>query len=63
MQGDDAMRKPRFVVCNARDGYRWRLVAANNRIIAHDESHTRERDAWRAVETVREAAALAREER
>jgi len=57
------MRKPRFVVYKARDGYRWRLVAANNRIIAHGEAHTRERDAWRAVETVREAAALARLDR
>lgn len=57
------MRKPRFVVYKARDGWRWRLVAANNRIIATGEAHTRERDAWRAVETVQESAALARMER
>ena len=57
------MRKPRFTVYKARDGWRWRLVAANNRIIAHGEAHTRARDAWRAVETVREAAALATDER
>lgn len=59
MQGDDPMRKPRFVVYRARDGWRWRLQAANNRIIAQGEAHTRERDAWRAVRTVQEAAALA----
>lgn len=58
------MRKPRFTVYQDVAGeWRWRLVAANGRIIAHGESHTRARDAWRAVETVREAAALAREER
>ena len=57
------MRLPYFEVYKSRNGWRWRLKAANNRIIAHGEAHTRARDAWRAVETVREAAALAREER
>ena len=57
------MRRPRFTVYQARDGWRWRLVAANGRIIAAGEAHTRERDAWRAVEAVREAAALARDDR
>ena len=58
------MRKPRFTVYQDKSGeWRWRLVAANGRIIAHGEAHTRERDAWRAVETVREAAALARDAR
>lgn len=57
------MRKPRFVVYKARDGWRWRLVAANGRIIATGEAHTQPQDAWRAVATVREAAALAREDR
>lgn len=55
----EPVRLPRFVVYEAKDGYRWRLIAANGRIIATGEAHTRERDAWRAVETVREAAALA----
>lgn len=57
--GEGSVRKPRFVVYKARDGWRWRLIAANGRIIATGEAHTRERDAWRSVETVREAAALA----
>lgn len=53
------MKRPYFEVYMARDGWRWRLRAANHRIIAHGEAHTRERDAWRAVATVQEAAALA----
>ncbi len=57
------MRLPKFTVYRAADGWRWRLVAANGRVLAQGEAHTRERDAWRAVETVREAAALAREDR
>ena len=57
------MRLPKFSVYQATDGWRWRLVAANGRVLAQGEAHTRERDAWRAVETVREAAALAREDR
>lgn len=58
------MKLPYFEVYqDRRKQWRWRLKAANNRIIAHGEAHTRERDAWRAVVTVREAAALAREER
>ena len=56
------MRLPRFTVYEAADGWRWRLVAANGRIIATGEAHTRERDAWRAVASVREAAALARDD-
>ena len=56
------MRLPKFSVYQAKDGWRWRLTAANGRIIATGEAHTRERDAWRSVEAVREAAALARDE-
>lgn len=48
-------REPRFQVYKAADGWRWRLLAANNRIIATGEAHTRRRDAERAVATVREA--------
>ena len=51
-------RTPRFVVYKAKDGWRWRLLAANNRIIATGEAHTRERDAWRAVDTVTSTVAL-----
>lgn len=58
------MKQPRFEVYpDKAGGYRWRLVAANGRVLAHGEAHTRERDAWRAVDTVREAAARARDER
>ena len=46
---------PRFEVYQDRRGqWRWRLRSANNRIIAQGESHTRRRDAERAVRTVRE---------
>ena len=48
-----ARRKARVVVYRARDGWRWRLIAANNRIIATGESHTREPDAQRAADTVK----------
>lgn len=44
--------KARFEVFHAKDGYRWRLRAANGRVIATGEAHTRERDARRAVNTV-----------
>lgn len=54
-----AVKRPRFDVYKARDGWRWRLKAANNRIIATGEAHSRERDAWRAVETVRQTVPLA----
>lgn len=42
----------RFEVFKSKDGWRWRLRAANGRIIATGEAHTRERDAWRATRTV-----------
>lgn len=41
-------------------GFRFRLVARNNRIIAVGESYTRERDAWRAAARVAELAPIAR---
>jgi len=66
VQGDDAMRKPHFTVYQDAAGeWRWRLEADNGRITGHSGAYTRALDAWRAVETVREAAAaaLAREER
>ena len=44
--------KPRFQVYKAADGWRWRLLAGNNKVIASGEAHTRERDAWRAIRTV-----------
>lgn len=51
-------RAPRFHVYRARDGWRWRLLAGNNRIIATGESHTRRGDAERATRTVRAAIHL-----
>lgn len=48
------MKHPRFSLLKARDGWRWRLVAANGRIIATGEAHTRKRDAQRAIVTVTE---------
>ena len=53
------MKSAKFEVYKARDGWRWRLRARNGRIIAQGESHTRERDAWRAVDTVAETAGKA----
>lgn len=51
------MRSSRFQVFHARDGWRWRLLAGNGRIIATGEAHTRRRDAERAITTVRRAIA------
>lgn len=47
------MRRKYFQVYEARDGWRWRLRAANHRIIAEGgEAYTTERKAWRAIQTV-----------
>lgn len=52
------MRRPYFQVYEARDGWRWRLRAANNRIIADSgEAYTSERHAHRAIKTVKLAVA------
>jgi uncharacterized protein YegP (UPF0339 family) len=54
------VKAPRFEVYQDKKlAWRWRLKAANGRIVAQGEAHTRERDAWRAVETVRLAAVKA----
>lgn len=54
------MRTARFEVFqDKRKQWRWRLVSANGRQIAQGESHTRERDAWRAAETVKKTAEVA----
>lgn len=50
------MKTPVFEVWEARDGWRWRLIAKNNRIIATGEAHTRKADAERALKTVVETA-------
>lgn len=54
------MRLPKFTVYQAADGWRWRLTAANGRIIATGEAHTRERDAVRACKTVANTAFAAK---
>lgn len=55
------MRQPRFHVFQDRKGgWVWHLKAANGRIIAQGESHTRKRDAERALNTVIETAVKAR---
>lgn len=47
------MNGARFEVFQDRAGaWRWRLVAANSRIVAVGEAHTREADALRAARTV-----------
>lgn len=54
------MRRPRFTVYQAADGFRWRLLAANWRLIAESgEAYSRRRDAERAVKAVRFAVARA----
>lgn len=46
------MNDPRFEVFASRDGWRWRLKAANGRTLAVGEAHSRKRDATRATRTV-----------
>jgi uncharacterized protein YegP (UPF0339 family) len=46
------MRTARFQVYKAKDGWRWRLLSANNRTIATGEAHTRQSDAVRALKSV-----------
>jgi len=49
------VKDPRFTVYQDKAGaWRWRLQAANNRVLASGEAHTRKRDAERAVQTVKE---------
>lgn len=45
-------RKPKFEVYAAADGWRWRLKAANGRIVATGEAHPRKADSERATRTV-----------
>ena len=56
-----ARRQPRIVIYQARDGWRWRLIAANNRIIATGEAHTRRADAERAAAAVQRTFATVQE--
>lgn len=50
------MKSPAFQVYPAKDGYRWRLRAANGRIIAESgEAYARKQGAEKAVDRVIEA--------
>jgi uncharacterized protein YegP (UPF0339 family) len=49
------MKAPRFSTFKAKDGFRWKLKAANGEIIATGEAYTRREDADRAIQTVKDA--------
>ena len=45
-----------FEVWQAKDGFRWRLIAGNGKQIAESgEAYTRQRDCLRAIRTVKVA--------
>jgi uncharacterized protein YegP (UPF0339 family) len=46
------VKRPRFDVYKAKDGWRWRLIAANGRILASGEAHPRKAGAQRAISTL-----------
>jgi uncharacterized protein YegP (UPF0339 family) len=46
------VRDPRFEIYEATDGWRWRLIAANGRILASGEAFASKRNALRAVDAV-----------
>lgn len=50
------MSDPHFKVYRAADGWRWRLIAANGRIVATGEAHTRKRSAVRACQRIADLA-------
>jgi uncharacterized protein len=45
----------RFEIYKSNDGWRWRLVAANNEIIATGESYKHRRDCLDAIDLVRDS--------
>jgi uncharacterized protein YegP (UPF0339 family) len=50
------MQNERFIVFHAKDGWRWRLVSGNGRIVATGEAHTRKSDAIRACKRLTDIA-------
>jgi uncharacterized protein YegP (UPF0339 family) len=52
------VKTPVFEVYEAEDGWRWRLIARNNRIIATGESHPKKAGADKALRTVIDTAKL-----
>lgn len=56
------MKRPKFVVYKAKDGWRWRLVAANGRVVADSgEAYTRKHDAEKAIHRLWDAVDTAYE--
>lgn len=54
------MRGPKWVIYqDSASQWRWRLVAANGKIVAQGECHPRKADAIRACDTVRRTAIAA----
>ena len=54
------MKRPRFVVYEAKDGWRWKLIAANGRIIADSgEAYVSRRGCELSVDRTRSAAVVA----
>jgi uncharacterized protein YegP (UPF0339 family) len=49
------MKSPKFSTYKAKDGFRWKLKAANGEIIATGEGHNSRDDADRAIQTVKAA--------
>jgi uncharacterized protein YegP (UPF0339 family) len=49
-----------FVVYQARDGFRWRLVAANGEIVGSGEAYSTRSNCERAVQTIQRLAPTAR---
>lgn len=52
-------RLPRYEVYRAADGWRWRLVGGNGRIVATGEAHPRKANALRAVRRLPDIACMA----
>ena len=50
------MNQERFEVYLSKDGWRWRLRAANSQIVAIGEAHTRKSDAIRACKRLTDIA-------
>jgi uncharacterized protein YegP (UPF0339 family) len=50
------MQNERFEVYQSKDGWRWRLRAANSQIVATGEAHTRKADAIRACKRLTDIA-------
>ncbi len=52
MTGYGAVATAVFVIYQARDGFRWRLVAANGEIVGSGEAYPTRSNCERAVQTI-----------